>query len=63
MILRSVVKYTNEEAHRGENDFDLSMCELESFIAIQYDRGLFTLFRYSSSSSKFIGDKEDIAFS
>jgi len=32
---------TNEEAYRkGENDFDLSVCELESFIALQYVRTL-----------------------
>jgi len=40
VILHSVVKYTNEAACRGENDFDLSMCELEAFIALQYVRGL-----------------------
>jgi len=34
VMLHSVVKYTNEEAYReGENDFDLSMCELEWLIA------------------------------
>jgi len=36
----SVVKYTIDEAHRGEHDFDLSMCELNLFI-----RGLFTLLK------------------
>jgi len=39
---RLCVKYINDETHRRENDFYLSMCELESFIAIQYARGLFT---------------------
>jgi len=37
----SVVKYTIDEAHRGEYDYDLSMCELDLFI-----RGLFFLKDY-----------------
>ena len=41
VILHSIVKYTNEEDYReGENDFDLSMCNLQSFIALQHDRGI-----------------------
>jgi len=40
VILHSVVKYTNEEAY-GEGGNDLSMCELESFIALQYVRELY----------------------
>jgi len=38
--LHSVVKCTNEQTYRGENDFDLSLCELELFIALQNVRGL-----------------------
>jgi len=41
VILHSVVKCTNEEAYReGKNDFDLSLCELVLFIALQCVRGL-----------------------
>jgi len=40
VILHSVVKYTNKEAYREVNSFDLSMCELESFIALQFVRGI-----------------------
>ena len=40
-ILRTIVKYTNEEAQRrGDDDFGLRACELKSFIALQYARGL-----------------------
>ena len=41
VILHSVVKHPNEEAYRGENDFDLSLRELELFIALHYARGLY----------------------
>ena len=41
VTLHSVIKCTNEEAYKeGENDFDLSMYEIESFIALQYVRRL-----------------------
>ena len=41
-ILRQIVKYTNEEAKRqGEEDFLLTLSELEAFIAQQYARGLY----------------------
>jgi hypothetical protein len=41
-ILRQIVKYTNEEAKRqGEEDFLLTLSELEAFIALQYARGLY----------------------
>ena len=36
VIFRSVVKCTNESHREGENDFDLSMCEIKSFNALQY---------------------------
>jgi len=39
VILHSVVKYTNEEAYReGQNDFDLSMCELVVYCSPVYQR-------------------------
>jgi len=39
VIFHSGVKYTYEDAYRHwKNDFDLSMCELESFTIIQYFR-------------------------
>ena len=41
VILCSVVKYTNKESHRRENDSALSICELESLIALQNARGLY----------------------
>jgi len=48
VILHSVVKYTVKEAYReGENDFDLSMCELGLFIALQYVRGLISSTSFS----------------
>ena len=41
-ILRSIAKYTTEEAvRRGDVDFSLSLDELESFIALQYARGIY----------------------
>ena len=41
-ILRSIVKYTTEEAHRrGDTNFSLSLSDLEAFIALQYARGLY----------------------
>ena len=41
-ILTSIAKFTTEEAvHRGDTDFSLSLDELESFIALQYARGLY----------------------
>ena len=41
-ILRSIVKFTNEEAtRRGDREFCLSADELELFIALQYARGLY----------------------
>jgi len=41
IILRSVVQHSNEGiCTQGENDFDLSTCEKESFTA-QYVRGLY----------------------
>ena len=41
-ILRSIAKFTTEEAvRRGDIDFSLSLDELESFIALQYARGLY----------------------
>ena len=42
VILRSIVKYTTEEAHRrGDTNFSLTLSELEAFIALQYGRGLY----------------------
>ena len=41
-ILRSIAKFTTEEAvRRDDTDFSLSLDELESFIALQYARGLY----------------------
>ena len=41
-ILRQIVKYTNDEAtRRGEENFSLTLPELEAFIALQYARGLY----------------------
>jgi len=41
VILHSDDKHTNEEAYREEHIYlDLSMCELELFVAIQYVRRL-----------------------
>lgn len=41
-ILRQIVKYTNDEATRkGEENFSLTLSELEAFIALQYARGLY----------------------
>jgi len=41
VTLHSVIKCTIEKAYKkGENDFDLSMYEIESFIALQYVRRL-----------------------
>jgi len=41
VILHSTSKCTNEEAYKeGKNDFDLSMWELVSFIALEYIIGL-----------------------
>ena len=41
VILRSIVKYTTEKAHRREDtNFSLTLSELEVFIALQYSRGL-----------------------
>ena len=51
VILRSIVKYTTEEAHRnGDTNFSLSPNELEAFIALQHARGLYgktSLFLFS----------------
>ena len=42
VILRSIVKYTTEMAHRREDtNFSLTLRELEVFIALQYSRGLY----------------------
>ena len=42
VILRSIVKYTTEEAHRKDNtNFSLRLNELEAFIALQNARGLY----------------------
>ena len=41
-ILRTIVKFTTAEAiRRGDVDFSLSLDELETFIALQYARGLY----------------------
>ena len=41
-ILRSITKFTTDEAIRREEvDFSLSLDELESFIALQYARGVY----------------------
>ena len=41
VIVRFIVKYTTEEAHRrGETKFLLSQSEFEAFITLQYARGL-----------------------
>ena len=41
-ILRPIAKFTTEKAvHRGDIDFSRSLDELESFIALQYVRGLY----------------------
>ena len=41
-FLRSIVKYTTEEAHRrGDTIFFLTPRELEAFISLQYGRGLY----------------------
>lgn len=41
-ILRSIAKFTTEEAiRRGDVDYSLTLDELESFIALQYARGVY----------------------
>ena len=41
-ILKSIAKFITEEAvHRGDIEFSLSLDELESFVALQYARGLY----------------------
>jgi len=40
VILCSCGKKTNEIQRKNNNEFNLSICELEPFIALQYARGL-----------------------
>ena len=41
-ILRMICRYTNEEAQRrGDEQFTVSLAELETFIELQYARGIY----------------------
>ena len=41
-ILRMICRYTNEEAQRrGDEQFTVSLAELETFIGLQYARGIY----------------------
>ena len=41
-ILRMICRYTNEEAQRrGDDQFTVSLADLEKFIGLQYARGIY----------------------
>ena len=41
-ILRMICKHTNEEAQRrGDDQFTVSLADLETFIGLQYARGIY----------------------
>ena len=41
-ILRMICRYTNQEAQRrGDEQFTVSLADLETFIGLQYARGIY----------------------